>query len=119
MANSAPEMEPRWNPGSRKVVGATGFEPATPCAQGRCATRLRYAPTRLDYPTSRPDPRRSREWGVTWRAEAAERRRRTRRCDQPATKQRGRGGTWRAETAERRRQARGFTARSGEFTARS
>ena len=28
-----------------KVVGATGFEPATPCAQGRCATRLRYAPT--------------------------------------------------------------------------
>src|SRR5512134_2279099 len=33
-------------PGTRKVVGATGFEPATPCAQGRCATRLRYAPTR-------------------------------------------------------------------------
>ena len=32
--------------GTRKVVGATGFEPATPCAQGRCATRLRYAPTR-------------------------------------------------------------------------
>src|SRR4029453_15058422 len=31
--------------GPRKVVGATGFEPATPCAQGRCATRLRYAPT--------------------------------------------------------------------------
>src|SRR5690348_12792490 len=29
----------------QKVVGATGFEPATPCAQGRCATRLRYAPT--------------------------------------------------------------------------
>src|SRR5580704_7039474 len=28
-----------------KLVGATGFEPATPCAQGRCATRLRYAPT--------------------------------------------------------------------------
>ena len=22
-------------PGSRKVVGATGFDPATPCAQGR------------------------------------------------------------------------------------
>ena len=31
----------------RKVVGATGFEPATPCAQGRCATRLRYAPTAI------------------------------------------------------------------------
>src|SRR5262245_7433583 len=28
-----------------EMVGATGFEPATPCAQGRCATRLRYAPT--------------------------------------------------------------------------
>ncbi len=26
------------------MVGATGFEPATPCAQGRCATGLRYAP---------------------------------------------------------------------------
>ena len=35
------------------VVGARGFEPRTPCAQGRCATRLRYAPTvrnvRFDY----------------------------------------------------------------------
>src|SRR5262245_6894460 len=31
------------------MVGATGFEPATPCAQGRCATRLRYAPT-LEIP---------------------------------------------------------------------
>jgi hypothetical protein len=28
------------------LVGAIGFEPTTPCAQGRCATRLRYAPTR-------------------------------------------------------------------------
>jgi hypothetical protein len=27
------------------LVGAIGFEPTTPCAQGRCATRLRYAPT--------------------------------------------------------------------------
>src|SRR4051794_30671859 len=35
---------------SSEVVGATGFEPATPCAQGRCATRLRYAPTRLIIP---------------------------------------------------------------------
>ena len=25
-------------------VGVTGFEPAAPCAQGRCATRLRYTP---------------------------------------------------------------------------
>ena len=46
----APCVEPRWNPGTRKVVGATGFEPATPCAQGRCATRLRYAPTPLILP---------------------------------------------------------------------
>src|SRR5438309_383205 len=34
------------------VVGATGFEPPTRCSQSRCATRLRYAPTRFDYPTT-------------------------------------------------------------------
>ena len=28
------------------VVGASGFEPETSCAQGRRATRLRYAPTK-------------------------------------------------------------------------
>ena len=27
------------------MVGAGRFERPTPCAQGRCATRLRYAPT--------------------------------------------------------------------------
>ena len=42
------------HPGTRKVVGATGFEPATPCAQGRCATRLRYAPTPLDCTVFNP-----------------------------------------------------------------
>ena len=26
------------------LVGATGFEPATPCSQSRCSTRLSYAP---------------------------------------------------------------------------
>ena len=26
------------------LVGATGFEPATPCSQSRCATKLRHAP---------------------------------------------------------------------------
>lgn len=31
--------------GSRKMVGAAGFELATLCSQSRCATRLRYAPT--------------------------------------------------------------------------
>src|ERR1019366_6235130 len=30
----------------RRLVGARGFEPRTSCAQGRRATRLRYAPTR-------------------------------------------------------------------------
>jgi hypothetical protein len=29
----------------RKMVGAPGFEPGTSCAQGRRATKLRYAPT--------------------------------------------------------------------------
>ena len=30
---------------SELVVGAPGFEPGASCAQGRRATRLRYAPT--------------------------------------------------------------------------
>ena len=29
-----------------QLVGARGFEPPTPCAQGRCATRLRHTPKR-------------------------------------------------------------------------
>src|SRR5262245_11560762 len=41
------------------LVGATGFEPATPCAQGRCATRLRYAPT------DRTDLRSYPGWPIT------------------------------------------------------
>ena len=28
------------------LVGAEGFEPPTACSQSRCATRLRYAPTK-------------------------------------------------------------------------
>src|SRR3954471_19489508 len=40
---------------SSEVVGATGFEPATPCAQGRCATRLRYAPTQKTAIIPQPD----------------------------------------------------------------
>jgi hypothetical protein len=31
-----------------KLVGAIGFEPTTLWSQTRCATRLRYAPTRSD-----------------------------------------------------------------------
>ena len=29
------------------VVGTTGFEPATPCSQSRCATKLRHVPLKL------------------------------------------------------------------------
>src|ERR1700733_5064380 len=32
-------------PESAVGIGAPRFELGTPCAQGRCATRLRYAPT--------------------------------------------------------------------------
>jgi hypothetical protein len=63
----AERLSPRCHSEARKVVGATGFEPATPCAQGRCATRLRYAPTRqLSHTTElaglglRASPRRQR-----------------------------------------------------------
>jgi hypothetical protein len=31
------------------LVGAAGFELATPCTPCKCATRLRYAPTARDY----------------------------------------------------------------------
>ncbi len=30
----------------RIVVGLAGFEPTTLCSQSRCATKLRYSPTR-------------------------------------------------------------------------
>jgi hypothetical protein len=36
-------------PGVFVMVGARGFEPPTPCAQGRCAARLRYAPIGIVY----------------------------------------------------------------------
>ncbi len=32
------------------MVGTAGLEPATPCSQGKCATRLRYVPTLEPYP---------------------------------------------------------------------
>ncbi len=38
-----------------KVVGETGFEPATLCSQSRCATRLRYSPTREPIFRAPPD----------------------------------------------------------------
>ena len=33
------------HPQNKKMVGAAGFEPATPWSQARCATKLRYAPS--------------------------------------------------------------------------
>ena len=33
-----------WPPPGRLLVGKTGFEPATPCSQSRCATKLRHFP---------------------------------------------------------------------------
>ena len=30
-----------------RMVGVTGFEPVTPCSQGKCATELRYTPLSL------------------------------------------------------------------------
>ena len=39
------------------MVGATGFEPATPCTPCKCATRLRHAPTEIRSLTiKRPQP---------------------------------------------------------------
>src|SRR5258706_11888605 len=35
----------KWRFSAVKMVGETGFEPATLCSQSRCATRLRYSPT--------------------------------------------------------------------------
>ncbi len=32
-----------------EMVGAAGFELATLCSQSRCATRLRYAPTKRGF----------------------------------------------------------------------
>ncbi len=31
------------------MVGVAGFEPAAPCSQSRCATRLRYTPIDLEF----------------------------------------------------------------------
>ncbi len=49
---NVPKLESRGNIAkkesqlvSKLVVGAPGFEPGASCAQGRRATRLRYAPT--------------------------------------------------------------------------
>ena len=40
------KTETRYQSGFQKLVGKTGFEPATPWSQTRCATGLRYFPIR-------------------------------------------------------------------------
>src|SRR5208283_297093 len=63
----SPQAKSRTERGTSppRVVGAPGFEPGASCAQGRRATRLRYAPTELRHysnvlsrfaPTSLPAP---------------------------------------------------------------
>ena len=52
----------------KRMVGAAGFELATLCSQSRCATRLRYAPTKPQI--------------VAWKISASE------KCRQSATKKR-------------------------------
>src|ERR1700736_12055 len=36
------------------MVGTAGFEPATPCSQGRCATRLRHVPLHGEFTARKP-----------------------------------------------------------------
>src|SRR5688500_14370645 len=45
----------RWGILLKDVVGAEGFAPPSLWSHTRCATRLRYAPTRCDYPMARLD----------------------------------------------------------------
>src|SRR4051812_9615177 len=48
------------------MVGATGFEPATTCTPSKCATRLRYAPARVqrgERRNTRPSSRQSERGG--------------------------------------------------------
>ena len=46
----------------KNMVGAAGFEPTTPCPPGRCATRLRYAPTEPTIIADRKASRTVRPW---------------------------------------------------------
>ena len=60
------------------MVGAIGFEPTTPCAQGRCATRLRYAPTLRSSIDSKLLPRTRPQLGICARPARPSRTRRRR-----------------------------------------
>ena len=50
-----------------RQVGKTGFEPATPWSQTRCATGLRYFPNLIDSKLSKPFANRSGEGGIRTR----------------------------------------------------
>src|SRR6202043_3659939 len=41
---------------SKVLVGAAGFEPATPSSRTRCSTRLSHAPTDAAYTSRVPQP---------------------------------------------------------------
>ncbi len=45
-----------------RPVGATGFEPATPCSQSRCATGLRYAPPTSDRSLGNTTFKKTQPW---------------------------------------------------------
>lgn len=55
------------------MVGTAGFEPATPCTQSRCATKLRHVPKTAQYERSQhfttgSQPRRGEMWHRRWHA---------------------------------------------------
>ena len=80
----APSTRHPGHPPCCQRVGAAGFGPATSCAQGRRATRLRYAPGHREAPSASVDPR-------------------TPVCSGPAPSRQGRASP--ASTARRRRNA--------------
>jgi hypothetical protein len=63
----------------KTLVGAARFELATPCAQGRCATRLRYAPT-TSFILKHPNVISFRKAGALHPRERPHQKRRIRRC---------------------------------------
>ena len=52
LETEAQPLDQRDVPHKAALVGARGFEPPTPCAQGRCATRLRYTPPKRSCTTN-------------------------------------------------------------------
>ena len=52
----------------QKMVGAAGFEPTTLCPPGRCATRLRYAPTCCEIRVAIARPEAGGKYTAGWPA---------------------------------------------------